>query len=173
MAALPFHVSFSLTGLGDVCCDETVEVPLNEPFEFTFERAYLPGQYAYNATIHAIDGVNETDDGDQTDLGFFEVFMGKVIHRDDVYYVRISDGGIEPSHAVSAGGSLYDLTPKDMESRTVYTFQAKGVDLYWDPLQRITDLTPADVEDEDSPGAPVVMLLALIAAAAFAARRRM
>ena len=133
----------------------------------------MPGQYAYNATIHAVEGVNETDDGDQTDLGFFEVFMGKVVHKDDIYYMRLGEGGIEPSHAVSPGGSLYDVSPQNLANRTVFAFTAKGVDLYWDPLQRVTDLTPEEPGDEESPGVPALAALLVVVAAAYVARRRM
>ncbi|MGB1585427.1 MAG: hypothetical protein ACPHID_00065 [Thermoplasmatota archaeon] len=172
VATLPFNLTLTVDGLGVVCCDEGVDVPLNVPYEYAFSRFYLPGQYAFNATIAPVPGVNETDDSDQTDVGFFEVFMGKVVYNDETYFMRLGDGGIEPSHAVSPGGSLYDVTAREQNGGTVFAFTAKGVDLYWDPLMRVTDLTPEETEPgEESPGVPVALVLLLVGMLAWARRR--
>lgn len=169
---LPFNVSLEVEGLGEVFGRDVI-VPLNKPYEFTFERAYLPGYYEFNATIMALVGVNETDDSDQVDLGAFEVFLGKVTCGSDSWFIRVGDT-IEGREAVSPGGSLYNMTAADSASGTVYEYRAGGKDLFWDPQQRVTDACPEapDDPDNDAPGAPLVLLMAVLALGV-ALRRRM
>lgn len=133
------------------------------------EQVYPPGPNVLSAVIRAPDGVVEQNLTDQNDTVEFQVYLGKVVHGDDEYYIR-ADARSVPLEAVSEDDEAHPLT-LDQSGQTVYRFEADGTSLHWDPLQQVTVIEPQD-DTTETPGFGLVAALALLGAAAFIARRR-
>ncbi|MGB0651861.1 MAG: hypothetical protein ACPGQL_01565 [Thermoplasmatota archaeon] len=166
-------------------------LPLEGNVSVTQGSTFAPGRHTVTATVVPGERVIELNDTDQDDTLDFEVFLGRVNVTDadgvhlGSFYIRVDGLGL-PVSAVDLSDEddevVYDL---DLAERftpacrgTVFIFNVTLEDvereLCWDPTDAtITIQLPATKdEDEESPGLPVVGLLALLAALGVAARRR-
>lgn len=156
-------------GSQTVTVTETVDVAATVPVVITRELG--PGTHSVSVVANMIDlDANETDDGNQAVNRTFEVYIGKVVHGDDEYYIRVGDNGL-PKEAIDTRGRNYTITLEDAGTQIVWAFEAQGDELHWDPTERTTTLkedTPPETKDDPFPA----VLLVVGALAALAARRR-
>lgn len=139
------------------------------------------GVHSVNATAAVLGDIPEVNATNQAASVSFEVFLGRVVNGTQSYDIRANDRGFA-MEAVGKDGTIYPLHLEEAGSGVVYAFNVSGVDLHWDPLRQVTDLTPPAktssstapvVADKKSPGAGPLVALLVVALAAVAQRRRL
>lgn len=139
----------------------------------TIQVTYAPGIHNLELRLAVPAGVTELDPSNQNTTLRLEVFLGRVVYGSQIFHIRGDTLG-RPTEAVAADGTRFPTTAEDRDLRTVYTFTADGQKLFWDPSELTTTVVDEEEPEavgEDSPGLPIVALLALVAIAA-ALRRR-
>lgn len=161
---------------------QNVTVPLGGDLTVAFDARLPAGQHTLTLHAQVPEGVNETDaDNDDATIDV-EVFMGRVEHDGDMYYIRVGEGRL-PDEAVDEEDKTYALTFRDTATvggrqlSSVYTFDVAGERLYWDPAEAVTVMPEPAEEPEGGDGGadnpiPVPLWLAPLALAGLAAWRR-
>lgn len=158
------------------------EVPLEDGETVSFSKRFPAGHHDLVLRAQAPEGVTETDPGNQTAELSFEVYIGRVDHDSDSYYIRVDDRGV-PEEAVDTDDGTYDLELRNnvrvagQQFSSLYFFEVDGQELYWNPDTTVTTIEVADPpgddgEDDDNPIPTVWWALPLALGAVAWIRRR-
>lgn len=168
VTALPMTLHWGFEGILEE--SEEQVLPQNGTVNRTFTQVFGAGVHRLVASLETPEYAMELNDTNQNGSLQFEVFLGRVIHDEDVYHIRAGSTGL-PSEAVDADDMTYPVTFQEDSKGSRYVFDVNGTALHWDPVEQVTTVTHEHDEDKDTPAAGLLSLLALLGVA-LALRRR-